>query len=422
MDVLLTTWDGAGNTPPVLGTARALAARGHTVRVLADPSLEDDVLAAGLRFLPWQRPPGRPARGREGDVVRDWEVTDPLGSLARVRDRLVVGEADAYAQDVLDEIGRSRPDVLLTEMFLLGALVAAEAAGVPAVVLNPTICIAPRPGVPPFGPGFLPATSEEERAVHAAVAAAGDATWNETLAVLNTTRARHGLAPLGHVLEQYRSASRTLLLTSEAFDLPGELPPGTTYVGPRLEDPTWVAPWTPPPGEEPLVLVALSSDFQDQVAVLRTAVDAVASLPVRAVVTTGWGVDPEDVPAPAHVQVLRSAPHSQVLASAAAVVTHAGHGTTVRALAAGVPLVCLPMGRDQLDVAARVAYRGAGVRLDPAASAAEVAEAVRAVLEQPGFRDAARSLAAAIAEETAEDRAVLAIEEAVGRDALATAG
>ncbi len=91
-------------------------------------------------------------------------------------------------------------------------------------------------------------------------------------------------------------------------------------------------------------------------------------------------------------------------------VTHCGHGTTIKALAAGVPLVCLPMGRDQNDVAARVVHRGAGVRLDPGAPAEQIAAAVRGVIDDPSYAAAAGRIAASIAEETAEDRAVAEIE------------
>jgi UDP:flavonoid glycosyltransferase YjiC (YdhE family) len=68
------------------------------------------------------------------------------------------------------------------------------------------------------------------------------------------------------------------------------------------------------------------------------------------------------------------------------------------------------MGRDQLDVAARVVHRGAGVRLDEAADPAAIAAALADVLRDPDYREAASRLAKAIAEETAEDRAVQEIE------------
>jgi UDP:flavonoid glycosyltransferase YjiC (YdhE family) len=93
------------------------------------------------------------------------------------------------------------------------------------------------------------------------------------------------------------------------------------------------------------------------------------------------------------------------------VVTHAGHGTVLKALAAGVPVVAVPLGRDQLDNAARVAHHGAGIRLAPRAKPDRIAAAVRRVVEEPTFRAAAERMAASIAAEIAEDRAVTALEE-----------
>jgi UDP:flavonoid glycosyltransferase YjiC (YdhE family) len=110
------------------------------------------------------------------------------------------------------------------------------------------------------------------------------------------------------------------------------------------------------------------------------------------------------------VQVVKAAPHSAVLREAALAITHGGHGVTIKSLAAGVPLVCLPMGRDQLDIAARVAHAGAGVRLEHTAAAAEIAAAVEQVLGEASYREAAQRIATTIAEETATDLAVEEIE------------
>ena len=70
--------------------------------------------------------------------------------------------------------------------------------------------------------------------------------------------------------------------------------------------------------------------------------------------TTGQGLEPSRIQAPPDVQVLRAAPHGRILGEASAMVTHAGHGIVKKALAAGVPMVCIPMGRDQKDNPTRV--------------------------------------------------------------------
>lgn len=412
MNILMTTWDGAGNTPPLASVAAALVQRNHHLTVLGDPTLAADFAPTGAAFRPWADAPARQSRGPEGDYIRDWEG-DPMQGFGHLRDRLAVGAAGRFATEVLAEVERNRPDLILTEMFLFGALVAAEASGVPVIVLNPTIAVVPRPGVPPFGPGFLPASSPEEERLHAEVAEMGGQAWNAALPALNEARAGFGLEPLGHVLEQYRVAAKTLLLTSEAFDFAGGLPPGMSYVGPRLDDPSWVGEWASPMGDDPLVLVSFSSDFQNQQQALERTVRAMADLEARVLVTTGWGVEPESLAPGENTTVVRTAPHAAVLAEASAVVTHCGHGTVIKALAAGVPLVCMPQGRDQLDIAARVLHCGAGVRIDAAASEEEIASAVRTLLDDPEYRESARRLSKAIADEVASDRAVEAIESLV---------
>jgi MGT family glycosyltransferase len=180
-----------------------------------------------------------------------------------------------------------------------------------------------------------------------------------------------------------------------------------------LDDPIWVDPWTPPPGDDPLVLVAMSSTFQDHAACMQRIIDALGQLPVRALVTTGPALDPASVHAPANITVVRSAPHAQVLEHAAAVVTHGGHGTVIKSLAAGVPMVVLAHGRDQADNGVRVEARGAGLALSKSAKPRAISSAVAKVLEDPSFRLAAESMGAAIRDDASGDDLVHAIEATV---------
>ena len=232
---------------------------------------------------------------------------------------------------------------------------------------------------------------------------------------LNEARRANGLEPAGSVLENFERADRLLLLTSRAFEYESFSPPPNVRVtGPRLDDPAWAGGWTPPAGDEPLVLVGMSSTFMDHAEVLERVATALGSLPVRGLVTTGPSVRVDAIDAPANVTVVERAPHREVLRHASAVVTHAGHGTVIKSLAAGVPVVAIPLGRDQSDNAARVAHHGAGLRLKPKASVDAIARAVRRVIDEPSFAASARRLADAIAVETAEDRAVFELEELAG--------
>jgi MGT family glycosyltransferase len=240
--------------------------------------------------------------------------------------------------------------------------------------------------------------------------------FDKRLDQLNEARGANGLEPIDSVLQNFERADRLLLMTSRGFEYESfSPPPNVRLVGPRLDDPAWAGDWTPPPGDEPLVLVGMSSTYMDHADVLRRAAGALGELPVRGVVTTGPAVDPNEIEAPPNVTVVRRAPHSEVMRQASAVVTHAGHGTVLKALAAGVPIVAMPLGRDQLDNAARVQHHGAGLRLKPKAKPDAIAGAVRRLLEEPSFAAAAERLAAAISTERASDRAVEELEELAGR-------
>jgi MGT family glycosyltransferase len=186
------------------------------------------------------------------------------------------------------------------------------------------------------------------------------------------------------------------------------------YVGPVLDDPDWTGEWRSPWPESdprPLVVASLSSTFQDQRDALRRIIAALGALPVRGLVTLGPAMADERFDLPSNVVAVASAPHAQVFPHAAAIVTHAGHGTVMRALAAGVPLLCLPMGRDQDDNAARVFSRGAGLRLRPSASPPRIAAALQRLLDELAFRDNAAHLGRIIRDDVAADRAVAELEE-----------
>jgi MGT family glycosyltransferase len=386
--------DAGGSVPPELGAARRLVARGHRVDVLAEDSMRDEINATGATFRPWVKALNRPNRRPEHDPLRDWESRNPLQLMAELLDRLLVGPAPAYASDVSAALQDLRPDVAVCSCFALGAMVAAEAASVPYAVLMTTPYLLPAPGMPPFGLGATPASGLMTRIRDRVVANVVQRQWNKGLDRLICLRRSYGLGPINDFWDQVRRANKVLVMTSRDFDFPAKLPPTVHYVGAVLDDPTWAAdePWTLPPGDRPLVLVTMSSTFQDQGGCLQRVIDGLATLPVRGLVTTGHAIDPKTLRSGDNVAVVPAAPHSEVLKHTNVVITHGGHGTVVRALAAGVPMVILPQGRDQADNAARVTARGAGVRLKATALSDKIADAVRSILDDARFQQAAKRL------------------------------
>jgi UDP:flavonoid glycosyltransferase YjiC (YdhE family) len=411
---LFVLWEGGGTLPVELGLARRLIERGHAVHVLGDPCIAADARAIGCTFSSYVRAPYRIDRSLASDFVRDWEPRNPLKVFARQRDRVVFGPALAYAADLLDELERWPANVLVIDTALFGAMVAAEKSSLPTALLVPRCYLLPTPGYPAPGSGFFPAKGPLGRLRDVVGGVVIKRLFATGLPALNAARTQLGLAPLQHPFEQLDRADRILVMTSRAFDFRAPtFPPNVRYVGPILDDPVWAQTWVSPWAAnhpEPLVLVSFSSMFQNQPAMLQRVIDALGAMRVRALVTLGPALSPGQLRAPANVIIRDAVPHTHLFPAASAVVTHAGHGTVIRALAHGVPLVCIPMGNDQYDNAARVVARGAGLRLSTKATLPALREAIRRVLEEVSFREAARRMAAEIAAEIRQPGAVAELE------------
>jgi UDP:flavonoid glycosyltransferase YjiC (YdhE family) len=416
-EFLFALWAGGGNVPPQLTLARQLVARGHRVRMLAPAVLRESIEAGGIAFEPYRESPEHDESVPERSLVRDFEVRSKAAALAASRDNLVAAMARPVAADVLAALERRPADVVAFDFVLFGAAFAAEKAALPAAMLIHTVYPFPAPGLPPYGMGWAPMAGPFGRLREGVGRLIFRQVWERPLLPrFNKVRAGLGLEPLRTFDQLLQRVDRALVLTSPAFDFPARLPANVEYVGPQLDPgaPTsaWESPWSPG-DDRPLVVVGLSTTHQAHEPLLERIVAALATLHVRAMVTTG-GATLRSTP-PANVHVTRFVPHANVLPHAAAVVTHAGLGTVHAALAHGLPLVCLPIGRDQPDNAARVEWHGAGVQLSPKSPPGVIGAAVERVLRDPAFAASARRLAAAFAEERAAERAPNALEAVAGQ-------
>src|SRR5262249_10190753 len=149
----------------------------------------------------------------------------------------ICGPADRFAADTLAVLDQHPADGLIADMTIFGAMIAAEARRLPYAVLVPNIYMRPTPGIPPIGPGFLPATNAFARIRAAALRAFSTRLWKKGLPAVTNARATVGLEPLTELWSQYDRAAKVLVLTAQAFDFRGDsLPPNVKYVGPILDD------------------------------------------------------------------------------------------------------------------------------------------------------------------------------------------
>jgi MGT family glycosyltransferase len=171
----------------------------------------------------------------------------------------------------------------------------------------------------------------------------------------------------------------------------------------------WTLPW-PAEDTRPLVVVSLGTTYMNQEDELARVVTALEPLGLRVLVLTGHELDERAAAAARDVLVRRYVPHAAVLPHAALVVAHGGTGTLLAALAAAVPVLCLPLGRDQPANARRVEELGLGRALPREAPPDAIREAVRDLLDAADVRARVGAFAATVRAYGDGDRAVDALE------------
>jgi MGT family glycosyltransferase len=388
--------------PPALSLGAELVRRGHQVRVLGDPTIETSARSAGCAFSPWREAPHFNSLTEQTAMIAALEGGNPYQAFRAAKDYAGKAMTGRFARDVVSNVRESPVEAILADG-LPGIVIGAHATRRPTAALVAQTYVRPTPGLPLLGTGWSPGQGFLGKARDKIVPRVASRLLAPTLPRLNAVVERYELLPLDNVFELYDRCSRVLVMTSPSFDFTApQLPGNVRYVGPQLDDPDWAASakWQRQ-GSEPLVLVATSSIYQDQVDLLGRIAEGLRQLPVRAVLTTGRAVDPAEIQSGANVEVVQIAPHARVLREASVVVTHAGHGTVMKALAAGVPLVCIPMGRDQKDNTVRVLRLGAGIRLSKKSTPAQIAAAITEILERPQYLAAARRFAEVLAWEAA---------------------
>jgi MGT family glycosyltransferase len=348
-----------GHTLPLVPGLLELQKRGHAVHVVGLPAMVETLRAAGLDASP------------VSDAVLAREVTDYQADSDT--ERLRAGQIDLVERgwhdgpDLLAAMDRFRPDALLVDCNAYGARTHAEASGLPWAMLLPSVVPYPGKGIPAYGPGLKPARGPVGWARDLVLWKVMERVFGKAiLPGLNRLREDAGLPAYRSPLQAFEPPNTIIATTAVPLEYPRtDLPDGIHLVGTQ----PWDAPAERPsyldePGE-PWVLVTCSTDYQGDEELARIAVQALAGEPVRVLLTLADAYGQVDLPTADNVRVERFVPHGHVLPESAAVVCHGGMGIVTRAASAGVPMVVVPWGRDQPEVARRVVECGAGVQVRP---------------------------------------------------------
>jgi len=303
---------------------------------------------------------------------------------------------DRYVEDELELIDRLKPDFIIGD-FRLSLSVSAPLRHVPyACLVNAYWSpYAVRDGFPvPDHPilkivGLKRATKYFPQAL--------PMVFKHFASPINNLRRRRGLAPVGSLLEVLTYGDFTLYPDTPELCPVSNLPANHRFLGyipwsPAVEVPTDLQRLDP---DLPLIYVTLGSS--GNLNTLRTVLAAVATLPVRVLLSTARRYAPIDVPE--NVCVADFVPGDTIATQAAVVVTNGGSSTGYQALAAGTPVLGLPSNLDQYLAMTAIERAGAG-RLVRAASATidEVRGGLNTVLHSPAIREQARRIAATFAQ------------------------
>ncbi|BBZ14370.1 glycosyltransferase [Mycobacterium branderi] len=292
----------------------------------------------------------------------------------------------------LDRLRDLAPDLVVSDVITACGGMAAELMAIPWIELNPHPLYLPSKGLPPLGSGLAPGTGIRGRLRDSVMRTLTARSWRAGLKQRAAVRVEIGLPA------RDPGPLRRLIATLPALEVPRpDWPAEAVLVGPLHFEPTdQVLPV--PPGSGPVVVVAPSTALTGARGMAQTALDCLvpgAGLPAGARVVVSRLNGPDlTVPDWAVVGLGRQ---DELLAHADLVVCGGGHGMVAKTLLAGVPLVVVPGGGDQWEIANRVARQGSGKLVRPLTAEALVA-AVGEVLSTPGYREAARRAAAGIAE------------------------
>lgn len=371
MRVAVVAGPDPGHSFPAIALCQRFLAAGDT-----------PTLFTGVEWLEAARNVGVDAVELDGLTATDEDV-DAGARIHRRAARMAV-----LIAPTLRQLG---PDLVVSDVITSGGGLAAELLGIPWVELCPHPLYLPSRGLPPIGSGLAPGVGLRGRL------------RDTVMRQLTARSVRAGLRQRAAVRVDIGLPARDpgpvrrLIATLPALEVPRpDWPAEAVVVGPLHFEPTDQV-LDVPPGPGPVVMIAPSTAATGTVGLAELALECLKpgeTLPSGArLAVSRLGGDELTVPPWAVVGLGRQ---DELLTHADVVIGGGGHGLVAKTLLAGVPLVVVPGGGDQWEMANRVVRQGSGELIRPLTAESLVA-AVGKVLSSPGYRAAAQRAAGSVA-------------------------
>jgi UDP:flavonoid glycosyltransferase YjiC (YdhE family) len=385
MRVLLTTKRGAGHFGPLIPFAHAFRRAGADVRVAAPDSAAAMVRAEGF---PVETFADAPDEERDAVFADAFQRPDDEQAPYVFADAFARIDARAALPGMLEICERFGPDVVMSEVCEFAGPLVAEALGLRAISVGITQQAEAEAVL--GASQVLPALDELRDELGLVHDPQGERLLALPYFTLMPAALENPLLPLARGAWRFREREAPLLGTG--------------------------ADWAR--GDDPLVYLTFGSVAPETAffpGIYRLAIDALAALPIRVLVTIGRARDAGELgPLPSNVHVEQWVPQREVMPHAAVMVCHGGSGTVTMGLAGGVPMAVVPLFADQPDNAKRVAAVGAGLALTGGPEAvADVGDAVSKLIVDPAYRANARAVADEMRALPAVDAAPAVVRELV---------
>lgn len=392
LDAILVAMGSHGDVHPFVGIGLALRGRGHGVRVVANPYFQPLIERVGLGFIPI---------GAETDYTQN--ATNPAFWRRLQGTRQVMPWVAGAVRPVYEIVTQNYvpgQTVVVASSLGLGARVAQDKLGIPTatVHLQPSILISAinPPKLGGIGtPAWFPMWLKRQQ-----VAAVDRVCDPLVLPEVNGLRRELGLAPVQHVMTRYlHSPQRVIGVFPEWFGPPAaDWPPQARLTHFPLYDER--GDW--PVGDDlrrfldagdPPIAFTPGSAMWSGHRFFAEAARACELLGRRGLLLTRHaGHLPRRLPP--GVRHVPYAPFGELLPRCAAIVHHAGIGTSAQALRAGIPQLVTPFAHDQHDNAARMMRLGVAAKIEPRAfRAGGVAAKLRELLESEQVKQRCRAVA-----------------------------
>jgi UDP:flavonoid glycosyltransferase YjiC (YdhE family) len=395
---LFSAQPAKGHINPMLTIAHELNTKGHRVVFTAPtaPGIEQFLADRGVQFIGI-----RPAPSAVGLLLLSFTSGFTETFLAS---RFFFNGITYYARGITKVLEEIEPQAVVTDFSFLGAALAAELKDTPYVIVYHAGLSFPGPDIPPFASG-LPIGGQW----------GFKGKWYGFLSNIMVShvdkkiaRARRRLKlPLAEngYLTRPSSPWLMLVLSSEASEAPRFALPSTSYfVGPcfagREDADAGGFPFDRFSPGKPKVYVSLGTVFNKKPRVFKRIMDAFSDGRYQLIVSAGRAFAKlRSQSIPTNVLLFERVPQVEVLSRVDAVISHGGNNTVNETLAAGKPLLVMPVGGEQGDNASRVVYLGAGLRANiKEESPLEIGAKVDRLIKEPAFRQRVQEIAESLAQ------------------------